>query len=840
MTTQPKGKKQVILRNTEVNDNNERKGYGVKMSVSEFKKKVISGYIGTNFKTVREFIEMYQRLLNNDILMLNIRENDIDDITDITGIETSEVTFTSHDPIKSLKKRDDFEERINRIDEQELVSKVLKQVGKLKNSQYSNFRRIDYKDIAGKWNSLNNNKSSLYLINNNPDGDNYTLGNDDNKIQIYLDKCADIQKFYILKHAEYLKLFYLVKELVELNRKLTLSILSLTNLKEYDSTGKEITSEQVKIKTLIEDINRLQNQQDKIFSTLETQSGGAEEESTFWKSTDLTEIEPNYYFKKNHMVELTDEDKLQPILNKCYNLEVLYRVKHFEVIEMMKPVLYLMDTLTKNYGLLLYILTLYTDRPDFTIQLPSIFKVNYSKFIKDLGKLVKGQNEIGKLVENTFKQSGGVRDADGDGAGADAPAATGTDGDAIEQKINEIIQKLEKEGKFGKLYEDYEGQNDFIKTLIRIKIEQMLSNHRLKNKTNKQQLILDKLLNNEDSLDKLIGGVEELIVDSPISNDAERSIRSSKSEVNSFKKYLEKVKSGFNERRINNNISTLRGSVSANILQGGAKKLTKRNRRKNNKKGKVSKRNKKVQRGGKLDSRDVPDERRQELISNAEARGTAGYADLSNVVSNNLSKIGMVNQNNLNKTHEEEEETDQKTSPGTEPEPEPAGAAEPEPETQPDATPSPAYPELEPKPEPEEPAPAEAEGENNIENENDGYIEVTAGVAKAEATPSPKGNNNGGDDYMEVVGLGEEAGAAGAEGVQPSSSYTSVNNSSRINLKKLKTNLGYEGDNSSFAGGYRKNGRSLRKRGPKKKTKKTKKNRSKRNTKSLRNKGSKK
>ena len=148
------------------------------------------------------------------------------------------------------------------IDNDKLVSEVLKQVGKLENklsiNVSMNFKRIDYKDIGGKWNSLNNNKSSqilTYLINIfNPDGDNYTLvqGNDDKKIQIYLDKCADIQILYTnqrtLKHAEYLKLFYLVKELVELNRKLTLSILSLTNLKEYDSTGKEISSSKSRLR----------------------------------------------------------------------------------------------------------------------------------------------------------------------------------------------------------------------------------------------------------------------------------------------------------------------------------------------------------------------------------------------------------------------------------------------------------------------------------------------------------------------------------------------------------------------------------------------------------------
>jgi len=98
---------------------------------------------------------------------------------------------------------------------------------------------------------------------------------------------------------------------------------------------------------------------------------------------------------------LTEKDKIQLRLDKCQDLEVLYAVKHFEVFEITKPIIYFLDTLAKNIILYAYILSLYGDAEKigeikFDKQVVNIKALK--PFITQFTKLVDEQKQIQEVI----------------------------------------------------------------------------------------------------------------------------------------------------------------------------------------------------------------------------------------------------------------------------------------------------------------------------------------------------------------------------------------------------------------------------------------------------------
>jgi len=92
---------------------------------------------------------------------------------------------------------------------------------------------------------------------------------------------------------------------------------------------------------------------------------------------------------------VSDKDKIQPVIYKCYDLQILYLVKHLEIIEMYKMVYYFDDMLTQKIGVLFFILSLY-----------KLFKVSVKKFEIQIRKILSQLPELLKLQGKTM--SGGA------------------------------------------------------------------------------------------------------------------------------------------------------------------------------------------------------------------------------------------------------------------------------------------------------------------------------------------------------------------------------------------------------------------------------------------------
>ncbi len=127
-----------------------------------------------------------------------------------------------------------------------------------------------------------------------------------------------------------------------------------------------------------------------------------------WESTNS---KSNYitYFKKP--TELNGAElkgkALQQFLDRCQDLEMEYVVKHMELFELVKPMLYFLDTIAKNIMLYAYILSLYEnvekvgkiewDQSDIQMK-------TFQTAIKDLTSLVKTQKDVQGIIQKTTQE----------------------------------------------------------------------------------------------------------------------------------------------------------------------------------------------------------------------------------------------------------------------------------------------------------------------------------------------------------------------------------------------------------------------------------------------------
>ena len=84
--------------------------------------------------------------------------------------------------------------------------------------------------------------------------------------------------------------------------------------------------------------------------------------------------------------ETYDTDTIQSAIYKCYDLQILYLVKHLEIIEMFKLVFYFYDMLLKKIGVLFLILALYKRYKIDLNDMPISIKIG--NFIKDMPVMV--------------------------------------------------------------------------------------------------------------------------------------------------------------------------------------------------------------------------------------------------------------------------------------------------------------------------------------------------------------------------------------------------------------------------------------------------------------------
>ena len=121
------------------------------------------------------------------------------------------------------------------------------------------------------------------------------------------------------------------------------------------------------------------------------QSGGVN-----WSSTNVTNTY-NQYFTNKETETLENPENVQRSLNKCQDMEALYAIKHYEFMEITKPITYFLDTLTKNMLLYIIILNLYGDAEtigQIEFKDPTVAITRAKQFTKDITHFIKTQGKI--------------------------------------------------------------------------------------------------------------------------------------------------------------------------------------------------------------------------------------------------------------------------------------------------------------------------------------------------------------------------------------------------------------------------------------------------------------
>jgi len=126
-----------------------------------------------------------------------------------------------------------------------------------------------------------------------------------------------------------------------------------------------------------------------------------------WSGFNHTNTKGQYFAKTIQKFQppksISNSSKVQEVIYKCYELQILYLVKHLEVIFINNIIFYYMDMLAKQVAVLLFILSLYKR---YKYDLSQIESVKITDLFKDLSILTGSQKDIIK-----GKMSGGGNNA---------------------------------------------------------------------------------------------------------------------------------------------------------------------------------------------------------------------------------------------------------------------------------------------------------------------------------------------------------------------------------------------------------------------------------------------
>lgn len=176
-----------------------------------------------------------------------------------------------------------------------------------------------------------------------------------------------------------------------------------------------------------------------------------------WKTFNTNNLN-SYHFENNNRINpktSSDKDEIQRVIYKCYDLQLLYLVKHLEVIEIFKMVYYYYDMLIKKIGILFYILSLYQkeniDIDDKTITLPLPITELKADELRPL--LSGGFNTINGGASLTIGDIRGVLDKIGEyiqkqikSVGEYTQQTIGVNKDNIFNNLNKVIPNEENSG----------------------------------------------------------------------------------------------------------------------------------------------------------------------------------------------------------------------------------------------------------------------------------------------------------------------------------------------------------------------------------------------------------
>ena len=134
-----------------------------------------------------------------------------------------------------------------------------------------------------------------------------------------------------------------------------------------------------------------------------------------WTST-LVSNKGNPLFQKGTNEKVEGKDNIQKLLNKCQDLEALYAIKHYEFMEILKPITYFLDTLSKNMVLYIIILHLYGNAEKIgkiTLEGSNAVIDRAADVITNITTFIKQQKDIiGSIKDITQTSSNGKDNAE--------------------------------------------------------------------------------------------------------------------------------------------------------------------------------------------------------------------------------------------------------------------------------------------------------------------------------------------------------------------------------------------------------------------------------------------
>jgi len=166
---------------------------------------------------------------------------------------------------------------------------------------------------------------------------------------------------------------------------------------------------------------------------------------TGWENFNITK-EKGQYFKNtlnkfpSETIQENETLRIQQVIYKCYDLQILYLMKHLEVIFINNVLFYYMDMLAKQVAVLLFILSLYK-RYKTNISESNSVKIT-NLFTKFGENIFKPQQDV--IVGGEYKFAGGANGSTV--VGEEEGKATGT---VEEGKAGEGVGTVVEEGKAG-------------------------------------------------------------------------------------------------------------------------------------------------------------------------------------------------------------------------------------------------------------------------------------------------------------------------------------------------------------------------------------------------------
>jgi len=177
-----------------------------------------------------------------------------------------------------------------------------------------------------------------------------------------------------------------------------------TNIPNSIKLEQKITEYKANIKQGVVDKYNTNSPMKEIDAAADTKWSSFTNDNSKNKHFDLT----NEKFSK-YKTSTSNSAVAQQIIYKCYDLQILYLIKHLEVVEMFKILFYYFDMLNKQMAIFMFVMALY--KKEIHDSNDEAIEVEFYKILENVNNLVQDSNKInGNVMGNPVHMSGGAGD----------------------------------------------------------------------------------------------------------------------------------------------------------------------------------------------------------------------------------------------------------------------------------------------------------------------------------------------------------------------------------------------------------------------------------------------